>query len=69
MSSSDEELVQRIRRDLTDSYDEELELELEDRNLDQLGTSGVDTESGQYKAERRQYFQELFRMQGELVKL
>ena len=69
MSSSDDDMVERIRRDLADSYDEELELELEDRNLDQLETSGVDTGSGQYKAERRQYFQELFRMQGELVKL
>jgi hypothetical protein len=30
---TDEDLVQRIRRDLTDSYDEEVELELEDRHI------------------------------------
>ena len=69
MSSNDEELVQRIRRDLEDSYDEELELKLEDRNLDQHGDSGLDPSSSHYKEARRQYFRELFRMQGELVKL
>jgi polyphosphate kinase len=67
MSSSDEDLIQRIRRDLTDSYDEEVELELEDRHIDELG--GGDTNSDTYKESRRQYFRELFRMQGELVKL
>jgi polyphosphate kinase len=66
-SSEEEELVQRIRRDLTDSYDEEFELELEDRHVDELGGSETDSES--YKESRRLYFRELFRMQGELVKL
>ena len=69
LANNDDELVLRIRRDLADSYDEELELELEDRNLDQVAESGVDTEAESYKANRRQYFRELFRMQGELVKL
>ena len=69
MNATDEDLVQRIRRDLTDSYDEELELELEDRNIDELAESALDTTSQQYKESRRQYFRELFRMQGELVKL
>ncbi len=69
MNATDEDLVQRIRRDLTDSYDEELELELEDRNTDELAESTLDTSSQQYKESRRQYFRELFRMQGELVKL
>lgn len=31
-----EDLMQRIARDLIDSYDEELELEIEDRNIDGL---------------------------------
>jgi hypothetical protein len=31
VSSSDEEMIRRTRRELIDSYDEELELELEDR--------------------------------------
>lgn len=69
MKTEDDELVQRIRRDLADSYDEELELELEDRNLDELSDSGMDVASAQYKESRRQYFRELFRMQAELVKL
>ena len=46
-----------------------MELELEDRNQDQLPDAGVDIQSGAYKDGRRAYFRELFRMQGELVKL
>jgi len=69
LNSHDDELVQRIKRDLADSYDEELELELEDRNLDDLEGSSQETSSMQYKESRRQYFRELFRMQAELVKL
>ena len=69
MNSTDDDLVQRIKRDLADSYDEELELELEDRNVDELAGSLLDTSSAQYKESRRQYFRELFRMQGELVKM
>ena len=69
LNAIDEELVQRIRRDLTDGYDEELELELEDRNIDELAEGTLNTTSQQYKESRRQYFRELFRMQGELVKL
>ncbi len=69
LTSQDDDLVRRIRRDLADSYDEEFELELEDRNVDALAGSGIDTESGAYKEQRRSYFRELFRMQAELVKL
>ena len=69
MNTNDDELVQRIRRDLADSYDEELELELEDREIDELNDSALDTSSLEYKQSRRQYFRELFRMQAELVKL
>ncbi len=69
MNTNDDELVQRIRRDLADSYDEELELELEDREIDELNDSALDTSSVEYKQSRRQYFRELFRMQAELVKL
>ncbi|WP_198088396.1 polyphosphate kinase 2 [Variovorax sp. E3] len=61
-----EELMQRIARDLIDSYDEELELEIEDRNIDGLDpTANASTD----KAARQAYFKELFRLQGELVKL
>ena len=69
MNPNEDELVQRIRRDLADSYDEEFELELEDHNLDELADSTLDTSSTEYKESRRLYFRELFRMQAELVKL
>lgn len=38
----DDELAPRIGRDLTDSYDEEFELALEDRNLDERSNSSLD---------------------------
>ena len=69
MDSDDDDLVRRIRRDLADGYDEELELELEDRNLDQLDEAAIDIHDAEYKLARRQYFTALFEMQGELVKL
>ncbi|OYU00666.1 MAG: polyphosphate kinase 2 [Burkholderiales bacterium PBB1] len=53
-----------------DSYDEELELELDDRSIDALvngGDAAKPTE--QDRQDRQRYFRELFRMQGELVKL
>src|SRR6516225_5093411 len=62
--SDQEELVQRIARDLVDSYDEEIELELEDRTLEELETGRMADKAG-----RQAYFKELFRLQGELVKL
>ena len=63
-----EELVRRIRLDLMDGFDEELEMEIEDRNIDAL--SGASTAmSAEDKQARHLYFQELFRLQGELVKL
>ncbi|MBD9662895.1 polyphosphate kinase 2 [Variovorax beijingensis] len=60
-----EDLMQRIARDLIDSYDEELELEIEDRNIDGLDPAARMGD----KAARQAYFKELFRLQGELVKL
>ena len=62
-----EDLIKRIERDLLDSYDEELELEIEDRNPEgvDFGASNTDEQ----KACRMAYFRELFRLQGELVKL
>ena len=69
MTPGDDDLILRIRRDLADSYDEELELELEDHNVDALENSALDPASDDYRAQRQRYFRELFRMQGELVKL
>jgi len=59
------DLNDRIFSDLIDSYDEELELEFEDREFDAEGQ----VIGGEDKAARRTYFRELFRLQGELVKL
>jgi len=62
-------LLKRIERDLLDSYDEELELEIEDRNPSNMG---ADLGLGQTDADKQHriaYFKELFRLQAELVKL
>ena len=69
MNLNDQELIARIHRDLSDSYDEELELELDDGKLDTLAEGATLEAQESDKLARRQYFKELFRMQGELVKL
>ncbi len=61
--------MRRIRHDLIDSYDEELEMELEDRTVAELTGESEPAHSARDKENRRQYFRELFRLQGELVKL
>ncbi|MGO4327392.1 polyphosphate kinase 2 [Cupriavidus sp. 2TAF22] len=69
MRPDESELIRRIHREVADHYDEELELELEDHHVDTLfgeGGGGLDEEE---RAARREYFRELFRLQGELVKL
>lgn len=80
MDYNDEALIRRIHREVADYYDEELELELEDRDpaLVQRVLSGEAGGPGDNsnlngdeaeRAERHLYFRELFRLQGELVKL
>ncbi|MEN9315716.1 MAG: hypothetical protein RIS35_2109 [Pseudomonadota bacterium] len=64
-----EELIARIEQDLLDSYDEELELEVEDRDPTGLLGERPEETAAQYKARRVAYFRELFRLQAELVKL
>ena len=63
-----EDLIRRIRRDMVDSWDEELEMDIEDYHpLPDLPDGGA---SDPYEKDyRRKYFQQLFRLQGELVKL
>jgi polyphosphate kinase len=63
----EEEFIRRAQREIVDSYDEELELELEDRPFDASGKEVPLSELD--KLERRHYFRELLRLQGELVKL
>jgi len=66
---SNDETLRRIKQELIDGYDEELELEIEDRaGEDVLGADhaeSADSEANQ----RLRYFRELFKLQAELVKL
>ncbi|MBT0727803.1 polyphosphate kinase 2 [Rosenbergiella australiborealis] len=55
----------RLLQEFYDSYDEELEIELDDLRLE-AGASPATTAEKQW---RREYFRELLRLQGELVKL
>ncbi len=56
------EWYRRAQEEILDSMDEELEMELDDDRLSQDGDSGS-------SIPRQLYFKELFRLQGELVKL
>src|SRR5215813_1411360 len=67
--ASHDEILRRIERELIDGYDEELELEVEDRNAVDVIDGDVTTRDPMDRAERLTYFKELFRLQGELVKL
>ncbi|CAL8476072.1 polyphosphate kinase 2 [Caballeronia sp. LZ029] len=58
------EKQRRFHADIIDSYDEEFEMEVDDRFLD-----GESTFSEEERVLRKTYFRELFRLQGELVKL
>ena len=61
---------ERIKCDLEDSYDEEYELELEDRVEDSGSITASDHAAIiDLRNERRAYFRELFQLQHELVKL
>ncbi|WP_082316897.1 polyphosphate kinase 2 [Methylobacterium sp. ARG-1] len=62
-ASADPTIVEMIRREILDSYDEEMELGFEDDRLDSLeggSDSGLD---------RRRYFRDLLHLQHELVRL
>jgi polyphosphate kinase len=57
-----------IHAEMLDSFDEELELEIDDDRLDGLAGEFYD-HAAQEGIARRTYFKELFRLQSELVKL
>ncbi|HXZ07208.1 MAG TPA: polyphosphate kinase 2 [Paraburkholderia sp.] len=63
-AASAAERQRRFEEDLVDAYDEELEMEVDDRIID--GEAGFTPEA---REARKHYFRELFRLQGELVKL
>jgi len=58
----------RIQAEMLDGFDEELELEIDDDRLDVLTNEFAD-HTEEETIDRRIYFKELFRLQGELVKL
>jgi polyphosphate kinase 2 len=64
----DAALYRRIQDDLVDSFDEELEMEVDDRVLDARSPE-AGTAAGGAKIDRHRYFRELFRLQRELVKM
>lgn len=67
MAELDKETLARlIDAELADSFDEELELELDDQRMDSL-VAGAD--SAGTDVSRVRYFKELFRLQTELIKL
>ncbi|HXX92333.1 MAG TPA: polyphosphate kinase 2 [Planctomycetota bacterium] len=66
-ASALDELDARMHRELLDSLDEELELELEDRLTGD--PSRPDSEKEADRKRRSHYFRELVRLQGELIKL
>ena len=56
-------MLKRAKEDTIDSFDEELEQELDDESF---LTTAIDPA---HNDDRLRYFRELFRLQGELVKL
>ena len=65
----DNELIKRVHRELIDDYDEELEMEREDWEHVDAGQPARPVETDTTRETRNLYFKELFRLQGELVKM
>ena len=61
-------LQQRVEHELDDDIDEEFEMELDDDRLARLLGEAEDHEPG-HGMDRKLYFSELLRLQGELIKL
>src|SRR5262245_17265411 len=65
-------VAKRVQGEMLDSFDEELELEIDDERMEQLlGDIAEHPQKRRPHAgiDRRVYFKELFRLQGELVRL
>jgi len=65
------EMNARIRRELIDEFDEELELEFKDHGPEEIArhNASSDAEKAAEKEFRALYFRELFKLQAQLVKL
>ena len=68
-SAERKEIYDRAHREMIDSFDEELEMEMEDDDSLVEEHAGLSKGSPEVKQFRGTYFRELFRLQGELVKL
>ncbi|HET9368799.1 MAG TPA: polyphosphate kinase 2 [Vicinamibacterales bacterium] len=65
-----EALSRRVHEEMLDSYDEELEMEIDDERLAELlADRSLAKHPDSQSMDRKLYFTELFRLQGELVKL
>lgn len=67
-NSSSAAQMERIKREIADSFDEELEMEIDESRLENLLADALDHPDRE-QIERRTYFKELFRLQHELVRL
>ncbi|NBR10028.1 MAG: polyphosphate kinase 2, partial [Opitutaceae bacterium] len=61
--------MKRVHRELIDDYDEELEMEREDWEKVDPKQPAKPIEANSSRESRNRYFKELFRLQGELVKM
>ena len=68
-SSERQEFERRVHAEMLDSLDEELEMEIDDDRMNELVAEATTPAHDKTDLERRFYFTELFRLQGELVKL
>jgi polyphosphate kinase 2 len=68
-TAQEAQLMRRVHRELIDDYDEELEMEREDWESTVPGFPDRKLEQHADREERNVYFKELFRLQGELVKM
>ncbi len=59
----------RIHAEMLDGFDEELEMEIDDDRLNALVAEAMSPSEHGMGLDRNFYFKELFRLQGELVKL
>ncbi|MGH8641392.1 MAG: polyphosphate kinase 2 [Burkholderiales bacterium] len=66
--SDNSALFRRIHGEMIDSFDEELEMEVDDERLTSL-LADIAEHPHHETTSRQMYFKELFRLQGELVKL
>jgi polyphosphate kinase 2 len=60
--------MDRIKQEIADSFDEELEMEIDESRLEEM-LADMEDHPEREQLERRTYFRELFRLQHELVRL